>query len=229
MGTDPRSAVRSAARLLAIVTGVVGVSVATRLWAFPDLARKTQRACVTCHTHPAGGSELTDGGKAYGSKKKVPAESEARRADYVGSARCRSCHLGEHQSWSTTRHGMAFANLASADSGAIAAMASKLKVKLTTPPEKTDACVVCHVTGLGLAGGYPGVDSTAHASLSAVGCESCHGPGSLHVSAPFSTKKTVIQRVPSAKLCKQCHTELTSPTFDYDSTRMKAAHPKQED
>src|SRR5262245_16902004 len=221
--------IRPMARLMVLATLLLGVGATSRLWAFPDFARKTQRACVTCHGNPAGGGELTEGGKAYAAKKKVPAESEARRADYVGSGRCRSCHLAEHQSWSTTRHGSALANLAAADSAAVAAMAAKLKVKLTTPPEKTDACVVCHVTGMSLPGGYPGADSTAHANLSAVGCESCHGPGSLHVSAPFSMKKTVIQRVPSAKLCMQCHTGVTSPAFDYDSTRMKAAHPKQED
>jgi mono/diheme cytochrome c family protein len=74
-----------------------------------------------------------------------------------------------------------------------------------------------------------GADSAATASLSAVGCESCHGPGSLHVSAPFSMKKGVIQRVPSSRLCVQCHTAQTSPAFDYDALRMKGAHPKQGD
>jgi hypothetical protein len=218
-----------AARFLALATVLLGLGSAARLWAFPDDAKKTQRACVTCHTNPAGSRELTEGGKAYNAKKKIPIEIDARRADYVGSARCRSCHLGEHQSWSETRHGQALAHLAAADSVAVAAMAAKLKVKLVAPPEKTGACVVCHVTGMALPGGYPGADSAATASLSAVGCESCHGPGSLHVSAPFSMKKTVIQRVPSARLCAQCHTAQTSPAFDYDALRMKGAHPKSDE
>ncbi|HET9326314.1 MAG TPA: multiheme c-type cytochrome [Candidatus Eisenbacteria bacterium] len=236
MGTRERAARRSrhratraSALILAPAVLVLGLALASRLQAFPDHARKTQRACVTCHTHPAGGAELTEGGKTFLSKKKVPAESEARRAEYVGSARCQSCHLREHQSWSATAHASALARLAAADTGAVAAMAAKLKVKLKAPPAKTDACVVCHVTGMGLPGGYPGADSAANASLAAVGCESCHGPGSLHVSAPFSMKKTVIQRAPSAKLCTQCHTAIISPGFDYAALRMKGAHPNRED
>ena len=64
------------------------------------------------------------------------------------------------------------------------------------------------------------------------GAKTINLPDTVGYSTPDEISdffKTVIQRVPSAKLCKQCHTELTSPTFDYDSTRMKAAHPKQED
>jgi hypothetical protein len=223
-----RGSARPSAWIVALAV-LLGLGAAARLQAFPESARRTQRACVTCHTNPAGGAELTDGGKAFQAKKKLPAESEARRADYVGSARCRSCHLGEHQSWSATRHGNALANLASADSAAVAAMAARLKVKLVAPPARTGACVVCHVTGMGLPGGYPGADSAATASLSAVGCESCHGPGGLHVSAPFSMKNTVIQRAASAKVCTQCHTAQTSPAFDYDAMRMKGAHPRQDD
>jgi hypothetical protein len=204
-------------------------TVAAPLWGFPEHSRQTQRACASCHSNPAGGAELTDAGKAFKGKKKIPAAAVARHADYVGSARCRSCHLGEHQAWSDTRHGHALEHLAAADSAAVAAMAGRLGVTLKAPPTQTEACVVCHVTGFRLTGGFPAADSAANAALAVVGCESCHGPGSLHVSAPFSQKKNVIQRAVPASLCAQCHTAKTSPEFDYAAMVMKGAHPKRED
>ena len=214
--------------LASMVASLIVLSVAARLWAYPENARQTKRACAACHTNPAGGAELTEGGKAYQAKKKIPADATTKKAGYVGSARCRSCHVGQHQAWSETPHSRALAKLASADSAAIAGMAAKLKVKLEHPPVQTEACVVCHVTGFKLAGGYPGADSAATASLSAVGCESCHGPGSVHVTSAFSGKKTTIVRAVSEKVCTQCHTEQTSPGFDFGDMMMIGAHSKKD-
>ena len=215
-------------RLSSVLALPMGLAVAAQLWAFPESARQTKRACVACHSNPAGGAELTDAGKAYATKKKVPAEAIGRKADYVGSARCGSCHTRLHQAWSETAHGRALANLMTADSSAIASMAGRLEVKLERPPAQSDGCVTCHVTGFHLPGGYPAADSALNVSLAAVGCESCHGPGGLHVYAPFVEKKTVIRRAVSAKLCTQCHTPQTHPDFKFEDMVMKGAHPRKE-
>src|SRR5207249_8824159 len=42
-------------------------------------------------------------------------------------------------------------------------------------------CITCHVVGYGLKSGYDGGVNTRH--LREVGCENCHGAGSMHVNA----------------------------------------------
>jgi len=206
----------------------LGVVLSARLWAFPEASRQTRVACVACHANPAGGAELTDAGKAYAAKKKTPIEPTGRKAEYVGSDRCRMCHLGQHQSWSETPHARALTNLSAADSVAVATMAAKLKVRLERSAAETEACVRCHVTGFHLAGGYPTADSARAVSLARVGCESCHGPGSLHVYATLAEKKKVIDGAPNSRLCVQCHTAQTSPGFDFEHMVLRGAHPKKE-
>jgi predicted CXXCH cytochrome family protein len=45
-----------------------------------------------------------------------------------------------------------------------------------------------------------------------VGCESCHGPGSLHAEDP--TPKNIV-RSPGRELCVTCHNPENSPHFDF--------------
>ncbi len=72
------------------------------------------------------------------------------------------------------------------------------------------SCVSCHVTGMDRPGGVCGVDvveGRAH-----VGCESCHGPGSLHAEHPKADN--VLGR-PSEAVCTGCHNHDNSPAFDF--------------
>jgi mono/diheme cytochrome c family protein len=85
--------------------------------------------------------------------------------------------------------------------------------------------VRCHVTGYELAGGYPAADSVKTAALSGVGCESCHGPGSLHVAAPAADKKKATYKTVSAAMCTQCHTPAINPDFKYEEMVKKGVHP----
>lgn len=202
----------------------IGLTVAARLWAFPDYARETKAACAACHTNVAGGATLTDAGKAFKADKTVPTAAPAKAADYVGSNKCKMCHLKQHKAWSTTPHAMAFANLQKADTTKVGAMSRALKVEITESPAKTEGCVKCHVTGFQLTGGYPAADSAKTVVMAAVSCESCHGPGSAHVAAPAAEKKNFINKAVTANLCTHCHTAATSPKFNFEEYAKKV-HP----
>ena len=204
---------------------LVGLSLAIHAWAFPQVARQTKLACVTCHTNPAGGAGLKPAGTAFkADMSKVPAADADKAAEYVGANKCKMCHMKQHKAWLETKHANALIGLQKADPKVAADMAAKLKVEISGSPAKTDGCVSCHVTGFHLAGGYPAADSTKTAAVSNVTCESCHGPGSLHVAAPMAEKKKFINKAVTANLCTQCHTAATSPAFKFDEYVKRGVH-----
>lgn len=88
---------------------------------------------------------------------------------YVGSDRCAACHASEHAKWKETPHSHAL---------------ETLEKKATRPGLRhlDGDCVVCHTVGFGYRTGFESAEKTP--SLKHVSCESCHGPGSGHVSAP---------------------------------------------
>lgn len=145
----------------------------------------------------------------------------AADATYVGSNKCKMCHMKEYKAWADTKHAKALHGLKDADEKAITAMNAILKTEVKANPEKADACVGCHVTGF-KAGGYPAADSLMNAALSGVTCEACHGAGSLHVKAPKAEKKAAIHMA-VADDCKKCHTAAISPKFDF-ATMSKKVH-----
>jgi len=195
-----------------------------QVWGFPAVAVKTGAACAACHVNPAGGAELTAAGKTYAEKSEAEVSKDAAKAEYVSSAKCRTCHLKQYKAWQQTPHAHAYEGLDKASPEAAAAMAKALEMELTEAPIKTDGCVKCHVTGMGLSGGYPAADSTKNANLSNVTCEACHGPGSLHIAAKAEMRKSTINKAVSAKMCTQCHTSATSPKFDFATYKAKGVH-----
>jgi hypothetical protein len=87
---------------------------------------------------------------------------------YVGSEKCKKCHESAYEVWQKTPHSHAYQTLVDAQHPSL---------------RQYDAeCVMCHVTGFGYQGGYK--DATSTPNLKDVGCESCHGPASLHVANP---------------------------------------------
>jgi hypothetical protein len=198
--------------------------VAVHAWSFPGYARQTKAACAACHVNPAGGSEFTEAGKAFKTDKTKAAAAKAAGADYVGINKCRMCHLKEYKSWQETKHANALAALKTAPDTTVAAMASKLHVELKGKPSESDDCVICHVTGFHLPGGYPAADSAKTAAVTNVTCEACHGPGSKHVSAPLAEKKKLINRNVTANLCTQCHTPVITPKFNFEEFKKRGVH-----
>jgi hypothetical protein len=211
--------------VLGILVAGIGLSLALHAWAFPEAARQTKLACATCHANPAGGADLTDSGKAYkADATKIPAAGTAKAAEYVGVNKCKMCHLKQYKAWQETKHSNALVFLRKADAKVATDMAAKLKVELKGSAAQTDGCVTCHVTGFHLAGGYPAADSAKTAGVSNVTCESCHGPGSLHVAAPTAEKKKFTNKAVTANMCMQCHTPVLSPAFKYEEYAKRGVH-----
>ncbi|MEO0324866.1 MAG: multiheme c-type cytochrome [Myxococcota bacterium] len=118
-------------------------------------------------------------------------------AGYVGSATCRSCHGAAYEWWRGTPHGRAYATLEDLDK------------------EFHLDCVGCHVTGYEEPGGAT-VTWNRDGALTDVGCESCHGPGSLHVAEPAAHVPPV---APPESLCVGCHNEEHSTAFVFAGYR----------
>jgi cytochrome c554/c'-like protein len=88
---------------------------------------------------------------------------------YIGTDRCTDCHKSAGEVWKHTPHSHAYKTL----------------VTRRDPPSNEQynpECVVCHTVGFGYKTGFRSEKETA--KLLNVGCESCHGPGSLHANDP---------------------------------------------
>jgi hypothetical protein len=150
---------------------------------------------------------------------------------YIGAEKCKNCHQAEASgnqfgAWQKMDHAKAFATLAT-DKAKEAG-----KQKGVDDPQKSDACLKCHVTAFGVAADLikKGFDPKL-----GVQCESCHGPGEQHMKARFAAaakgggeegfgddkgKAAPVQKIPEAeiiarpdqKTCLECHND-QSPTF----------------
>jgi hypothetical protein len=96
-------------------------------------------------------------------------------AKYVGSATCGNCHVDAYKVWEARgiagpKHSRAFASLVNA--------------KRPSLRQFDGECVVCHTVGFEHTTGYADPKNTAKRNvlLENVGCESCHGPGSVHAN-----------------------------------------------
>jgi len=115
------------------------------------------------------------------------------QASYTGTESCSDCHAEAVEFWNKTVHAQAWKTLV--DRG-----------------QQFDLdCIGCHVTGWE----KPGGSNLAHNDkLRDVQCETCHGPGSIHVTKGGLEKPFAITRAPADNLCaSQCHTKEHSDTF----------------
>lgn len=116
-----------------------------------------------------------------------------RQAAYVGREACTDCHEDQAAHWAKSVHAQAWKTLV--DRG-----------------QQFDLdCIGCHVTGWD----KPGGSNLGHNEpLRDVQCETCHGPGSIHVIKGGLEKPFAILRGPPDDLCAtQCHTKEHSDTF----------------
>lgn len=143
--------------------------------------------------------------------------------EHVGAARCKMCHNKADSGkffddWEKGPHAKAF--------------------DLLKPEEQKDPkCQKCHTTGFEKPGGFASLEKTP--KMVGVQCESCHGPGQLHMK---SKAGNVIPHAwePEEETCKKCHNP-ESPTwkedryvdeqgnksgFNYNMAVKKVGHPE---
>ena len=145
---------------------------------------------VSAYNRAAGEANV----KAFADKQPPPAP--AGQATYVGMAKCTDCHDDESKFWTHTVHHDAWKTLV--DRG-----------------QQFDfSCIGCHVTGFD----KPGGSNLSHNDdLRNVQCETCHGPGSIHVDKGGKEKPLAIVTAPPKDLCTSCHTKEHSDTFQYEA------------
>ena len=124
---------------------------------------------------------------------------------FIGSQACQACHEADFATWQASAHSHAWDTLEQAFA------------------HVDSSCQRCHTTGYGLTGGF--VKRTAKDAMQRVdvGCESCHGPSSLHVA-----NTSVSTPWQAADTCLVCHDHENSPQFQYDSYWAQIAHGNQE-
>ncbi|MHB1425002.1 MAG: multiheme c-type cytochrome [Gemmataceae bacterium] len=87
---------------------------------------------------------------------------------YIGSQACGKCHEHAYEVWKASKHSHAYKSL--------------VEAKHPSLRQYDGECIVCHTVGFGYKTGFTNEKDTP--LLENVGCESCHGPGSLHARNP---------------------------------------------
>lgn len=142
----------------------------------------------------------------------------ARRTfpSFIGVAECKKCHESDgignqHRVWSASPHARAVQTLSQEKGMEVARKAG------VNDPAGSLACLKCHTTGGG---------KTEATRTEGVGCEACHGPGSLYHEfsnhASFEARENSYRKAVSLgmypilgydgikareRLCRYCHTE----------------------
>ena len=151
-----------------------------------------------------------------------------KKPEYIGANSCaKICHKTAKQGkqlslWQASQHAQAFQQLKS----------DKAKeFSKTDDPTQDDTCLKCHST----AGGSDAAVGSKYSHEDGVGCESCHGPGSLYKkrSTMKDREKSLAAGllVPNAETCTKCHNQAEGnpheqKAFDYEARSKEIAHPK---
>jgi hypothetical protein len=146
-------------------------------------------------------------------------------AKYVGSQKCERCHKAEYQVWVKSGHAHAFKTL--------------IDARHPSNRQFDGECVVCHVTGFEHHSGYGDAlqikDLPRAKMLENVGCESCHGPGSEHITdkrnekihaAMNPWKHRANPKLAMDVFCQKCHDVDNDVHWNFDKKWPKIVHPK---
>lgn len=137
-----------------------------------------------------------------GTEFAAPAPTAANFIGYYDVANkqtvCGSCHVDAQTRWATTKHASAWDDLQKSGSAA-------------------GYCEACHSVnnlGNGIADTASGYRSTKDARYHDVQCESCHGPGLTHASAPTSSNRPLASIKADTNAtdgCGECHSGVHDP------------------
>ncbi|MGV3613714.1 MAG: multiheme c-type cytochrome [Fimbriimonas sp.] len=119
---------------------------------------------------------------------------------FTGTEACGTCHQKAHDIWKRSKH------------------AGALHTLEHDGHDRDPDCVGCHVVGLDKVGGFTSRAATPH--LTDVGCESCHGAGGKHASAPTTFRMPKVTELS----CAPCHRPENSPNFNFLTYWKKIAH-----
>jgi len=108
---------------------------------------------------------------------------------YMFADACNKCHPGKFRRWQKTDHAQSYKSL--------------IKVEKHFDEE----CIACHTLGYKQPGGFSDIHQVGE--FANVQCESCHGPGRLHVESKGKTK--MYRDLAGGKMCLRCHIEERSP------------------
>lgn len=134
----------------------------------------------------------------------TPARGEDKT--YVGREACKGCHEEKYASF------IANSKMSNSFQG------PSLRKKGLTG-EELKKCYECHTTGYGKPGGFRSEAETP--DLKNLGCEACHGPGSVHIGtgSPKDIKRHV-----EIKDCQVCHDQNRVATVNFKPTLFGGAH-----
>lgn len=131
---------------------------------------------------------------------------------YAGNLGCK-CHKLQYEEFQKSIHAHAFDQLIAVKRSRKENKALKdVKLDHTKDYDKDPKCLECHTTGYGKPGGYS--EANMKDDLKGVGCESCHGPGSLYRVLHKEKEKTftvaeaaALGEVypPTEADCRKCH------------------------
>lgn len=136
----------------------------------------------------------------------IPAGAFATDKVFVGSETCADCHDAQYESYAShSKKAHSYASV-------------KLMRKGLTDAEYRE-CLHCHATGYGQPGGFVSEEETPH--LQNLGCESCHGPGSMHAD---SGDPDDIEGDLSPEDCERCHNPERVANFKFKPLLFGGAH-----
>lgn len=127
----------------------------------------------------------------------------AGTAAYVGAATCRACHAAAYAQWE--RAVVSLLHTAADGTQALRPVghAKAWTTLVELGRDRDRGCVGCHAAGFAADGGACTTTQLVQRGLVGVQCESCHGPGSLHVAG--GGDKTKIRRAVDETTCRSCH------------------------
>ncbi|MCF7804424.1 MAG: hypothetical protein K9N46_14690 [Candidatus Marinimicrobia bacterium] len=132
--------------------------------------------------HATDGENIAIGMRDLGVNEYAPSAD----VYYVGDEACGQCHGDTHTDWAETGHADAWASLQSSGHPA-------------------PYCEPCHTVNQVDTDGNSGYDEVPTAKFVDVQCESCHGPGSDHISGPSADNITSQEAILAEETCAVCH------------------------